>query len=74
MFTVNRLRLPKTLRRCLGSTNVIELPHSGIRSRTGCVKNWQGHAMVVRWVAASLLDMEKGFKRGLIIELSGASK
>ena len=31
MFTINRLGLPKTLRRCLGSTNVIELPNSGIR-------------------------------------------
>jgi hypothetical protein len=27
------------------------------------VKNWQDHAMVVRWVAASLLDMEERFRR-----------
>ena len=27
------------------------------------MKNWQDHAMVIRWVAASLLDMEKRFKR-----------
>ena len=63
MFTINRLGLPKTLRRCLGSTNVIESPNSGVRSRTRRVKNWQYHAMVVRWVAASLLDMEERFKR-----------
>lgn len=63
MFTINRLGLPGSLRRCLGSTNVIESPNSGIRSRTGRVKNWRDHAMVVRWVAASLLDMEKRFKR-----------
>jgi putative transposase len=63
MFTINRLGLPKALRRCLGSTNVIESPNSGIRSRTHRVKNWQDHGMVVRWVAASLLDMEKRFKR-----------
>jgi len=63
MFTVNVLGLPKTLRRCLGSTNLIESPNSGIRSRTRRVKNWQDHGMVVRWVAASLLDMEKRFKR-----------
>lgn len=63
MFTINRLGLPKELRRCLGSTNVIESPNSGIRSRTGRVKNWQDHGMVVRWVAASLLDMEGRFKR-----------
>ena len=63
MFTINKPGLPKQLRRCLGSTNVIESPNSGIRSRTRRVKNWQDHGMVVRWVAASLLDMEKRFKR-----------
>lgn len=63
MFTINVLGLPKILRRCLGSTNLIESPNSGIRSRTRRVKNWQDHGMVVRWVAASLLDMEKRFKR-----------
>lgn len=63
MFTINALGLPKTLRRCLGSTNVIESPNSGIRSRTRRVKNWQDHTMVVRWVAVSLLDMEQHFKR-----------
>ena len=63
MFTINVLGLPKTLRRCLGSTNLIESPNSGIRSRTRRVKSWRDHRMVVRWVAASLLDMEKRFKR-----------
>ena len=63
MFTINMLGLPKQLRRCLGSTNVIESPNSGIRNRTRRVKNWKDHRMVVRWVAASLLDMEKRFKR-----------
>jgi transposase-like protein len=63
MFTINRLGLPGALRRCLGSTNVIESPNSGIRTRTGRVKNWRDHSMVVRWVGASLLDMEKRFKR-----------
>ena len=63
MFTINRLGLPKTLRRCLGSTNVIESPNSGIRSRTRRVKRWRDHAMVVRWPAASLLDMEKRFRK-----------
>jgi len=63
MFTINRLGLPKALRRCLGSTNVIESPNSGIRSRTRRVKHWRDHSMVVRWVAASLLDMETRFKK-----------
>ena len=63
MFTINALGLPKTLRRCLGSTNVIESPNSGVRSRTHRVKRWRDHGMVVRWVAASLMDMEDRFKR-----------
>ena len=63
MFTINTLGLPKALRRCLGSTNIIESPNSGIRSRTRRVKNSRNHAMVVRWVAASLLDMEQRFKK-----------
>jgi len=63
MFTINKLGLPKELRRCLGSTNAIESPNSGIRSRTRRVKNWRDHGMVVRWVAACLLDMESRFKR-----------
>jgi putative transposase len=63
LFTINRLALPKSLRRCLGSTNLIESPNSGVRSRTRRVKHWQDHVMVVRWVAASLMDMEARFKR-----------
>jgi putative transposase len=63
MFTINALGLPKPLRRCLGSTNVIESPNSGVRRRTRRVKHWRDHAMVVRWVAVSLLDMEQRFKR-----------
>jgi putative transposase len=63
IFTINALGLPKILRRCLGSTNLIESPNSGVRSRTRRVKHWRDPAMVVRWVAASLLDMEDRFRR-----------
>jgi putative transposase len=63
MFTINWLGLPASLRRCLGSTNVIESPNSGIRDRTRRVKHWKDAGMVIRWVAASLLDMEKRFRR-----------
>jgi putative transposase len=33
MFTINRLGLSPSLCRCLGSTNIIETPHSGVRLR-----------------------------------------
>ncbi len=63
MFTINRLGLPPELRRCLGSTNVIESPNGGIRRCTRRVKRWKDPGMVVRWVAASLLTIEKRFRR-----------
>jgi putative transposase len=63
MFTINRLGLPQELRRGLGSTNVIESPNGGIRRCTRRVKRWKDPSMVVRWVAASLLTIEKRFRR-----------
>lgn len=63
MFTINRLGLPPELRRCLGTTNVIESPNGGIRRCTRRVKCWRDHSMVVRWVAASLLEIEARFRR-----------
>jgi len=63
MFTINRLDLPGALRRCLGTTNVIESPYSGVRFRTRRVKNWRDASMVLRWVASSLVSAEKHFRR-----------
>jgi len=62
-FTVNRLGLPATLRRCLCTTNVIESPHSGVRQQTGRVSRWRDGAMVLRWVATAWLSTEKSFRR-----------
>jgi len=36
-FTINPLDLPPSLHRCLGTTNLIESPQSGVRKRTGNV-------------------------------------
>lgn len=63
MFTVNRLGLTPSLRRCLTSTNLIESPHSGVRRRTRRVSRWKDGRMVLRWAAASWLDTEAGFRR-----------
>ena len=63
MFTINRLGLPATLRRCLGTTNVIESPNSGIRQKTGRVTQWKDGRMVLRWCASALLATEKNFRR-----------
>jgi putative transposase len=63
MFTINRLDLPSDLRRCLGTTNIIESPNAGIRQRTGRVTHWRDGQMVLRWTAAALLSMEKRMRR-----------
>jgi len=63
MFTLNRLGLPPTLRRCLATTNVIESLLSGVSRRTGRVTRWRDGAMVLRWAAASALETEKHFRK-----------
>jgi len=49
MFTVNSLGLSPSLARCLGSTNIIESPHSGVRLRTRRVCRWRNGKMALRW-------------------------
>ena len=63
MFTINRLELPSQLRRCLGSTNIIESPNAGIRQKTGRVTHWQDGQMVLRWTASALVALEKRMRR-----------
>ena len=63
MFTINRLGLPKVLHRCLGSTNVIESPYSGVRAKTRRVTRWRDGLMVLRWCASALVETEKKFRR-----------
>lgn len=62
-FTVNRLELPRTLRRCLCTTNIIESPQSGVRMRTRRVTRWRDQHMVLYWSATAWLETEKHFKR-----------
>lgn len=63
MFTLNRMNLSPTLRRCLGTTNIIESSFSGARGKVGRVKRWRHGAMVIRWAATSLLETEKQYKK-----------
>lgn len=62
-FTINRLGLPPTLRRCLATTNIIESPHSGVRMRTRRVSRWRGEEMVLYWAASAWSETEKSFRR-----------
>jgi putative transposase len=63
MFTVNRMGLPKSLHRCLCTTNIIESPHSGLRQKTRRVTRWRDGSMVLRWCASAMLATEKNFRR-----------
>jgi transposase-like protein len=63
MFTINRMNLSPTLRRCLETTNIIESSFSGVANKTSRVRRWRDGAMVVRWAATSLLTTEKHYKK-----------
>lgn len=63
MFTVQRLQLPPSLYKCLGTTNVIESPQSGVQKRTHNVTRWRSADMVERWVASAWLLTEKHFRK-----------
>ncbi len=63
MFTLQRLKIPVSLHKCLATTNLIESPHSGVRKRTRNVCRWRDADMVERWAASAWLLTEKKFRR-----------
>jgi putative transposase len=63
MFTVARLGVPKRLRVSLTNTNCIESMISIARDTTGRVKHWKNGSMKKRWIAASMLEAERSFRR-----------
>jgi putative transposase len=63
MFTMQKLKLPPSLYQCLGTTNIIESPQSGVQKRTNNVTRWRDAEMVARWVASSWLLTEKHFRK-----------
>jgi hypothetical protein len=62
-LTVPGLNLPDTLRRSLTTANAAERLISRTRHVKRNVKRWRGGQMVVRWVAAGVLEAVKGFRR-----------
>ena len=61
-FTINRLDIPRSLHRCLATSNLVDNPHSGVRSRTRRVCRWRP-GMPERWSAAAFLEGEKSFRK-----------
>jgi hypothetical protein len=65
MFTLQRLKLPPSLSKCLATTNLIESPQSGVARRTANVKYWRDQGMVEPWVASAWLLTENRFRKNL---------
>jgi len=63
ILTVVRLKLPKELRRSLACTNIAENMMGTIRRVTRNVKRWRNGKMVLRWVAAGMIEAAKGFRK-----------
>jgi len=61
-FTINRLDVPRSLHRCLATSNVVDNPHSGVRSRTRRVCRWRP-GMPARWSAAAFLESEASYRK-----------
>ena len=62
-LTVIGLGLSERLQRSLATTNAAESLLSRTRHVKRNVKRWRGGAMVLRWVAAGVLEAIKGFRR-----------
>ena len=62
-LTIMALGLSESLRRSLSSTNAAESLISRTRHVKRNVKRWRGGQMVLRWVAAGVLEAVKGFRR-----------
>jgi putative transposase len=62
-LTVLTLNLSVRLRRSLATTNAAESLLSRTRHVKRNVKRWRGGLMMLRWVAAGVLEAVKGFRR-----------
>jgi putative transposase len=62
-LTLKGMGLSQSLERTLSTTNPIENLNGTIRRVTGRVKRWRNGQMVKRWVAASICEAERGFRR-----------
>jgi hypothetical protein len=61
-FTINRLDVPRSLHRCLATSNVMDNPHWGVRSRTRRVCRWRP-GTPTRSSSSALLDSEKSYRK-----------
>ena len=60
-FNINRLDVPRSLHRCLATSNVVDNPHSGVRRRTRRVCRWRP-GMPARWSAAAFVESQQSYR------------
>jgi len=63
LLTVNKLKLPASLKKLFGSTNMIESCYSVVGDLCRNVKRWRGESMAKRWAGTMLLETERRFYR-----------
>ena len=63
LLTVNKLKLPASLKKLFGSTNMIESCYSVTGELCRNVKRWRSENMAMRWTGAMLLETENRFYR-----------
>ena len=63
MFTLQQMKLPLSLYKCLATTNLIESPQSGVARRTANVKYWRDRGMAERRVASPWLLTDNRFRK-----------
>lgn len=63
LLRVHRLKIGWSLRRVLGTTNLIESVLSVVGELCRNVKRWRGESMALRWAGATLLEAQKRFHR-----------
>jgi transposase-like protein len=62
-LTVARIGLDHWLARTLSTTNPLEFINGRIRKTSRNVKRWDGGQMILRWVAVSLAEASKTFRK-----------
>lgn len=63
LLTLHKLSVPRELRQALHTTNAIESMFSMVRNGERNVKRYRNSSMAQRWLAATLLDAERRFRR-----------
>ncbi|NBV50842.1 hypothetical protein EBR03_06330 [bacterium] len=66
LLAVHKLKLSRTLRSSLSTTNMIEFLYSVVRTKTNGVKNWNTSTQknqIPRWIASAIKSHQKKMRR-----------